>query len=423
MDRNQQGHGDLCGHDRSADGESHAAHALADRLDGISPSATLALSAQAAALKAQGRDIINMGVGEPDFETPELVRIAAQDAMNNGHTRYTATAGTQTLREAICAKLKRENNLPYSPNEIVVSNGAKQAIHNIVSALINPGDEVIVPSPYWVSYTDVVKLCGGINKIIRCTLKDGFRLQPSLLANQLGPRSKLIFINSPNNPTGAMYSRRELEALGEVLRQYPHVWILSDDIYEHVLVGEQPMLNIVNACPDLAHRTIVVNGVSKAYAMTGWRIGYAACVPHLAKALETVQSQTTGSPNAIAQAAAMVALSHSSDLIAPMATAYRERHALMCDRLAKIEGLKFLPSAGSFYVFVQVQQIIENLYAKKLLEFESDVSLSSLLLERAGLAVVPGSAFGAPGHLRLSFATSIGNIEKACDRLRAVCEL
>ncbi len=396
---------------------------LANRLAKIRPSATLALSTRAIALKAQGRDIVNMGVGEPDFETPVRVRMAAIQAMNSGQTRYTPTIGTRALREAITAKLLRENGLTYSPDEIVVSAGAKQAINNAISALVDPGDEVIIPAPYWVSYVDIVSICGGIVVPIPCPMEQGFQLLPEQLREKLNPRVKAIFLNSPSNPSGAMYSRSGLEALGEVLRHYPDVWIISDDIYEHILVGDREMVNLANACPDLAHRIVVINGVSKAYAMTGWRIGYSASTSALASAFETVQSQTTGPINSIAQAAATEALNHSAELVAPMGAAYRERHAAMCRALTDIEGLQFLPSDGSFYVFVRVQEAIERLFRRGLLTETTDLALSELLLEQGGLAVVPGSAFGAPGHLRLSFATSPAMIETACSRLRATCAL
>lgn len=390
---------------------------VSSRLSRISPALTLALSAKASRMKAAGRDIVNMGVGEPDFDTPASIREAAHAAMNSGQTRYTPTAGTSQLRTAISEKLMRENGLSYSLDEIVVSNGAKQAIHNAVTALVNPGDEVIVPCPYWVSYVDVVRLVDGTPVLVDCTLGEGWKLTPEKLERSIGGRTKLLFLNSPGNPSGAVYRRDELEALGKVLARHPEIHVISDDIYEHILVGQLPMVNIANACPDIAERVIVVNGVSKAFAMTGWRIGYTASSAKLAAAMETVQSQTSGSTNSIAQAAAAAALPRTAEIVGAMASIYRERHASLCSRLSSMPGVRFLPSDGAFYVFVDVANAIDGLRRKGRLQSNSDVELSSYLLDHAGLAVVPGSAFGSPGHLRLSFATSAENIEKACDRL------
>ncbi|VVE22994.1 pyridoxal phosphate-dependent aminotransferase [Pandoraea anhela] len=394
---------------------------FAQRIGGIRPSPTLALASQAAELRKLGRDIVNMGVGEPDFDTPQEVCAAALDAMKSGETRYTPTAGTAVLRAAIARKLANDNDLRYGIDQIVVSNGAKQSIFNLVGALIDPGDEVIVPAPYWVSYWDVVTLFGGVPRSIECPIEDGFRLRADRLEASLTPATRLLFLNSPSNPSGAVYSDKELAAIGDVLRRYPKVWIVSDDIYEHILVGSRPFVNILNVCPDLADRTVIVNGVSKAFAMTGWRIGYSASSRALALAMETVQSQATGSPNAIAQRAAAEALDQAATLIPRMTDRYRQRHALMCGALAGIDGLQFRPAEGAFYLFAKVEDVIAELHRRGKLSAPTDVAFSAYLLEHFGLAVVPGSAFGLSGHLRMSFATSEKNIEIACQRLRLAC--
>ncbi|PMQ11566.1 Aspartate aminotransferase [Pseudomonas sp. AD21] len=396
---------------------------LTKRLSGIQPPATLTLSTKAAQLKSQGRQIVNMAVGEPDFDTPQRIRAAAIEAMNNGQTRYTPTPGTLALRQAIVAKLKRENGLSYTPEQIVVSSGAKQALNNVLSAIVEDGDEVIIPTPYWVSYADMVAFCGGVVVPIECPIEQSYRLKPEQLRAKLGPRVKAIMLNSPSNPSGAMYSLEELVAIGDVIREFPNVIVISDDIYEHVLVSDKPMLNLANACPDLADRVVVVNGVSKAYAMTGWRIGYSASLGDLHTSFELVQAQTTGPINAIAQAAAIEALNHSAELVAPMASAYRERHTAMCAALKGVRGIDFIPSEGSFYLFVKVEEAIEHLFKFGLLKEKTDMALSHLLLDQEGLAVVPGSAFGSPGYLRLSFAASLEEIEEACVRLKRICQL
>lgn len=395
---------------------------LAERIRGVRPSPTLALATRAVELRKRGMDVINMGVGEPDFDTPPEICAAAIAAMEAGETRYTPTAGTNDLRMAIVQKLSRENGLDYGADQIVVSNGAKQSISNLVGALINPGDEVIVPAPYWVSYWDVVTLYGGVPRSIRCPMEDGFRLRPDQLDASLTPSTKLLFLNSPCNPSGAVYSAAELAALGSVLKRHPNVWIASDEIYEHILVGERPFVSLLSVCPDLKDRTVVINGVSKAYSMTGWRIGYSASSRALALAMETVQSQMTGSPNSIAQRAAVTALNQSDALVRRTAESYRRRHALMCESIAGIDGLEFRPSEGAFYLFVRVDSAIRSLYEAGKLSAPTDVAFSSYLLESFGLAVVPGTAFGLEGHLRLSFATTDENIAIACQRLRSACE-
>lgn len=395
--------------------------ALAARIAHIKSAPTLVLSSRAAALKAQGRDIVNMGVGEPDFDTPEPIRAAARQAMDAGQTRYTPTAGTKVLREAFAAKLARENKLAYTADEVMVTTGGKQAIHNAISALVDPGDEVLIPTPYWGTYADITLLCDGAPRFLETSIDDGFRITAAQLETAITPRSKVLFLNSPGNPSGAMYGEAELRALGEVIRRHSRLSVISDDIYEHVLVGNTPMLNILNVCPDLAERVVLVNGVSKAYAMTGWRLGFAASSRRLIDAMETVQSQSTGSPNAISQAAAVAALSNSASLVEPMARAYRARHRLLCEGLDGIPGLRFIPSEGSFYLFVNVADAVAGLHHAGMLDQPTDTAFSEYLLDTHGLAVVPGSVFGSPGHLRLSFATSDEQIVKACDRLRQAC--
>jgi len=393
----------------------------ATRAGRIQPAATLALSARASELRRAGADVVNMGVGEPDFDTPPGIKAAALRAMHAGQTRYTPTSGLLQVREAICKKLSEENSLDYAPDEVMVTNGGKQAIHNAVSALVEPGDEVIIPAPYWVTYADVTRLCDGEPTVVPTSLEQGFRLTAAQLEDAINPRTRALFLNSPGNPSGAIYSKDELLGLGEVLRRHPDIWLISDDIYEHITLGSRTMRNMLNVCPDLRDRTVIVNGVSKAYAMTGWRIGFAAAPRHLIRAMDAIQSQTTGSPNAIAQAAAAEAWRGSEGYFAPMAQAYRERHRLMCELLSGIDGLRFAPSDGAFYLFANVEDAIKRLRAQRIIDSPDDSAFSGHLLNEFSLAVVPGSAFGSPGHVRLSFAASEEDIHKACGRLRDAC--
>lgn len=390
---------------------------LSKRVQAIKPSPTLAVTARAAKLKAEGKDIIGLGAGEPDFDTPQHIKDAAIAAINRGFTKYTAVGGTPSLKQAIIAKFKRDNNLEYTPRQILVSCGGKQSFFNLALALINPGDEVIIPAPYWVSYPDIVLIAEGKPVIVPAGIAQNFKMTAAQLAAAITPKTKLVVINSPSNPSGAVYSLEELRALGEVLRQHPQVLIATDDMYEHIALQDEKFVNILNACPDLYPRTIVLNGVSKSYAMTGWRIGYAGGPEHLITAMENVQSQSTSNPTSISQVAAEAALNGNQDCITPMLRAFRERHLFIVDALNSIPGVHCVSSGGAFYAFPDVREAIARLHQKNIIKEASDVALSEYLLEQAGVAIVPGSAFGSEGYIRLSFATSMENLQNAMARI------
>lgn len=378
----------------------------------IRPSATLAIAAKAAEMRTQGKDVISLSAGEPDFETPDLVKEAAISAIHAGFTRYTAVGGTNSLKQAIVQKLKQENALEYTLAQILVSCGVKHAIFNLLHALLNPGDEVIIPTPYWVSYPDMVKLFQGIPRFIPTTMDAGFKITAEQLENTITPRTKLFILNSPSNPTGVYYSRDELAMLGAVLLKHPQVLVASDDIYEHILWGREPFSNILNACQALYERTVVLNGVSKAYAMTGWRIGYAAGPAHLIRAMTTVQSQSTSNPNSIAQVAAEAAIKSGTKDVAPMVRAFKKRCQFLYDALRKVPGFKTLNTHATFYLFPDIQE------AATALGFKDDIDFSKALLEETLVAVVPGTEFGAPGHLRLSFALGLSPLTEAVSRIQ-----
>lgn len=390
---------------------------LSKRVQAIKPSPTLAVTARAAKLKAEGKDIIGLGAGEPDFDTPQHIKDAAIAAINRGFTKYTAVGGTPSLKQAIIAKFKRDNNLEYTPRQILVSCGGKQSFFNLALALINPGDEVIIPAPYWVSYPDIVLIAEGKPVIVPAGIAQNFKMTAAQLAAAITPKTRLVVINSPSNPSGAVYSLEELRALGEVLRQHPQVLIATDDMYEHIALQDEKFVNILNACPDLYPRTIVLNGVSKSYAMTGWRIGYAGGPEHLITAMENVQSQSTSNPTSISQVAAEAALNGNQDCITPMLRAFRERHLFIVDALNSIPGVHCVSSGGAFYAFPDVREAIARLHQKNIIKEASDVALSEYLLEQAGVAIVPGSAFGSEGYIRLSFATSMENLQNAMARI------
>lgn len=388
---------------------------LSQRVQRIKPSPTLAITARAAQLRAEGRDIIGFGAGEPDFDTPEHVKQAAIEAIQEGFTKYTAVAGTAALRQAVADKFKRDNGLEYTADQCLVTVGGKQAFYNLAQALLNPGDEVIIPAPYWVSYPDMVVLADGVPVYIETGIDDGFKITPSQLEAAITDQSRLLVINSPSNPTGAMYSREELDALGEVLRRNPEIIIVTDDIYEHIRLTDQPFCNLLMACPDLYERTIVLNGVSKAYSMTGWRIGYAAGSLDVINAMKNIQSQSTSNAASISQAAALAALTGDQGFIDTMNRAFRERHALVLERLNAIDGVHCRPSDGAFYAFPRMQEAIDRLAG-----IDDDVAFGEHLINEAGVALVPGSAFGAPGYMRLSFATSMENLRNGLERIAAV---
>ena len=387
---------------------------LSNRVQKVKPSATMAVSDKAKELKSQGIEIISMGSGEPDFDTPTNIQKAAIKAIGNGETRYTAADGTPELKKAICEKFKRENGLDYSLNEVMVSCGGKQVFYNLCQAVLNSGDEVIIPTPYWVSYPDMAILADATPVFIETGLDQEFKITPEQLEASITSNTKLLVLNSPSNPTGSVYSKSEVEALGAVLEKYPHVLIISDDIYEHIRWGDDEFVNIAMACPSLKDRVIILNGVSKAYAMTGWRIGYAAGPESVIKAMKKIQGQSTSNPSSISQAAALEAITGDQSFITMMVEAFERRHDFLVDSLNAIDGIECPRSGGAFYSFPKVQGLIERLGLK------DDVEFSTYCLEKLSLAVVPGSAFGAPGYVRLSFATSMDNIKLSVEKLASV---
>ncbi|MCH9671709.1 MAG: pyridoxal phosphate-dependent aminotransferase, partial [Gammaproteobacteria bacterium] len=324
---------------------------ISDRLNTIKTSPTMAVTAKADELKAAGHDVIGLGAGEPDFDTPLHIREAAKAAMDNGLTRYTAVDGTPELKDAIIGKFARDNQLQYDRSQIVVSCGGKHAIYNLIHSIINPGDEAIIPAPFWVSYTDIVLLAGGNPIVVNADIDSDFKITPAQLEAALTPKTRLLMLNSPSNPTGVCYRKAELQALGEVLKGYPQVVIATDDIYEHIVWGDEPFCNIVNACPDLYDRTVVINGVSKAYAMTGWRIGFAASPPEIAAAMRKIQSQCTSNPSSISQAASVVALRDDQSFLADMVKVFKKRHDYVYKRLNDMKGVRSLEAQGAFYAF------------------------------------------------------------------------
>ncbi|PKL95573.1 MAG: aspartate aminotransferase [Gammaproteobacteria bacterium HGW-Gammaproteobacteria-8] len=382
----------------------------AQRVAQVKPSATIAMSMKAAELRAEGRDIIALSMGEPDFDTPDHIQQAAIDAIRDGQTRYTAVDGTTGLKDAIIEKFQRDNHLSYQRDQILVSSGAKQSIYNLLQAMIDPGDEVLIPAPYWVSYPDMVRLAGGAPVTLQTTMDNGFKITPGQLKSSITEQTRLLILNSPGNPTGRAYSRAELEALGEVLDQFPRVAICSDDIYEHIWWADEPFSTIAEVCPALYDRSIVVNGVSKAYAMTGWRIGYAAGPAELIRQMRKIQGQSTSNPCSISQAAAEAALSDTQDCVARMCKAFRQRHDWLVPALNALPGIHCSAGEGAFYVFADCSSAIETL------GLADDVAFCERLLEH-GVALVPGSAFGTPGHVRLSFACGIDTLEKAVQRI------
>ncbi len=385
---------------------------LSERIQRVKPSPTLTISANAAKLKREGVDVISLGTGEPDFDTPKFIQDAGIAAIRGGQTRYTAVDGTPELKEAVIAKFKRDNALDYEPDQILVSVGGKQSFFNLCQALLNSGDEVIVPAPYWVSYPDMILLADAVPVIVEASQQQNFKLTPEQLDAAITPKTRLLVINSPSNPTGVCYSSDELRALGDVLLQHPHVLIATDDMYEHILFGGRQFTNIVMACPELYERTIVLNGVSKAYAMTGWRIGYAGGPKPLIQAMKKMQSQSTSNPCSISQAAAAAALSGDQSCIADMVAQYEKRHDFVYKALDAIPGLSCLPSDGTFYSFPNAQGAIEAVDG-----IDNDVVLAEYILQEAKVAVVPGSAFGLPCHFRVSYATSMENLQESLSRI------
>ncbi|MCW5599605.1 MAG: pyridoxal phosphate-dependent aminotransferase [Nitrosomonas sp.] len=390
---------------------------LSKRAQAIKPSPTLAVTAKAAKLKSEGKDIIGLGAGEPDFDTPKHIKDAAITAINAGFTKYTQVGGTPGLKKAIIAKFKRDNDLDYTAKQILVSCGGKQSFFNLALATINPGDEVIIPAPYWVSYPDIVLIAEGKPVFIGTGIEDNFKITAQQLEEAITPKTRMFIINSPSNPSGSVYTIDELRALGEVIKKHPNILIVSDDMYEHILLSDDKFVNILNACPELYTRTMVLNGVSKAYAMTGWRIGYCGGPEKIITGMENIQSQSTSNPTSISQIAAEAALNGDQSCMIPMQAAFKERNQFVTYELNRIPGIRCLSAGGAFYAFADVRQAIQTCQERKLIENDSDITFSEFLLEKAGVAVVPGSAFGCKGYLRLSFATSIQNLKMAIERI------
>ena len=334
---------------------------LSQRVQAVKPSPTLAITARAAELRSAGKDVIGLGAGEPDFDTPEHIKEAAIQAIHDGKTKYTPVDGTAELKQAVIDKFRRDNGHEYSSDQILVSCGGKQSFYNLAQALLDPGDEVIIPAPYWVSYPDMTILAGGIPVYIRAGAAQQFKITPEQLAAAITEKTRLLVLNSPSNPTGMAYTRAELEALGEVIRQYPNILVATDDMYEHILWSDEPFCNILMACPDLYDQTMVLNGVSKAYSMTGWRIGYAAGPANIIKAMKKIQSQSTSNPTSISQVAAQAALEGPQECIQDMLVHFKQRHDYVVDRLNKINGVSCLPTDGTFYVFPNIEGMIESM--------------------------------------------------------------
>ena len=386
---------------------------VSERMSRVMPSATSAVLGLAAELREAGRDVISLGAGEPDFDTPDHIKAAAIQAIHDGHTKYTAIDGTSQLKAAIQRKFERDNQLAYSPEQILVSVGAKHTLFNACMAVLSSGDEAIIPAPYWVSYPDMVRVAEGTPVIIETGIEDDFKITPDKLADAITAKTRMLFLTSPSNPTGSCYTRSELEALGEVLVKHPQIVVLADDIYEHIHWADEPFCSIATARPDLYGQVVTINGVSKCYAMTGWRIGYAGGPPEVIKAMKTMQSQITSNPCSVSQVAATAALEGDQACIAEMLTAYKARSDYLVGALNDIPGFECREGEGAFYAFPKVTGAMA---AKGL---KTDAALVQLVLEHGDVVMVPGTPFGAPGYVRLSFACSIEELEKAVDRIKA----
>ena len=393
---------------------------LADALARVKPSATIAVTNKARELKAAGRDVIGLGAGEPDFDTPENIKEAAIRAIREGKTKYTAVDGMPELKEAIAAKFARENGLTYTPAQITVGTGGKQVLYNALMATINPGDEVVIPAPYWVSYPDMTLLAGGTPVPVDASIENGFKVTPAALEAAITPKTKWLIFNSPSNPSGAAYTRAELQALADVLMRHPHVWVMTDDMYEHLVYDEFEFTTIAQVEPGLYNRTLTVNGVSKAYSMTGWRIGYAGGPVELIKAIAKIQSQSTSNPCSISQWAALEALTGPQDFIKPNAEMFKARRDLVVSMLNQANGLKCPTPEGAFYVYPSCAGLMgKTAPSGKVLENDEDFVTE--LLETEGVAVVQGSAFGLGPNFRISYATSTEALEEACTRIQRFC--
>ena len=384
---------------------------ISERVRKVKPSATIAISSKAMEMRSAGINVISMSAGEPDFDTPQHIKDAAKAAMDNGMTKYTQVDGVPDLKEAIIKKFRNDNELSYKPENILVSTGAKQTLYNLFQAILGDGDEVIIISPYWVSYPDMVLLADAKPVFVDTFQENNFSLDLNAFSNAINEKTKLVIINSPSNPTGITFTRSDYESIGAILENYPNAYVATDDMYEYIYWGEEPFVSFAQACPALFDRTITINGVSKSYAMTGWRIGYCGGPTDVIGAMKKVQSQSTSNPSSISQAATIAALNGSKDEIYTMVEQYKIRHDYLCSALNAIEGFKTSPGTGAFYLFPDVKNVIE----KK--GFSDDVELSEYLIESANVAVVPGSAFGSIGYIRLSYATSLEQIKEAVERI------
>ncbi len=385
---------------------------LSNRVQAVKPSPTLTISARAGQLRAEGKDILGLGVGEPDFNTPRHIKDAAIDAINNNQTRYTAVDGTAELKQAIIDKFKRDNQFDYEADQILVSSGGKQSFYNLAQALLNPQDEVIIPAPYWVSYPDMVLLADAVPVLIHANAEQSFKITAQQLEQAITDKTKLFVINSPSNPTGMSYTLSELRDLADILLKYPDIYIATDDMYEHIRWDDTPFVNILTAAPELKSRILVLNGVSKAYCMTGWRIGYAGGPVEIIKAMKKIQSQSTSNPASPSQAAAVAALNGDQTFITKMNEAFKERHDDAVERLNQIDGFHCLPTDGTFYLFPSIKGAID-----KLDHIHNDLDFAEYLINEAGVAAVPGSAFGLEDHLRLSIAVSMETLQDAINRI------
>lgn len=393
---------------------------IADRLSRIKPSPTIAVTTKAAELKAAGRDIIGLGAGEPDFDTPEFIRKGAIEAINKGQTRYTAVDGTNELKDAIVAKFKRDNNLTYARDQITVGTGGKQVLYNALMASVNPGDEVIIPAPYWVSYPDMTLLAEGVPVIVPCREENGFKLQAEDLEKAITPKTKWLIFNSPSNPTGGAYSWDELKALTDVLLKYPHVYIMSDDMYEHLVYEGFKFVTPAQVEPKLYDRTLTVNGVSKSYAMTGWRIGYAGGPKELIKAMAIMQSQSTSNPSSVSQAAAVVALNGDQSFLKERNDSFAARRDLVVKMLNEAPNISCIKPEGAFYVYASCKECIGRTTPDGKV-IRSDEDFVTYLLESQGVAAVQGAAFGLSPYFRISYATSVDALKEACTRIQKAC--
>ena len=385
---------------------------ISERVRKVKPSATIAISSKAMEMRSAGINVISMSAGEPDFDTPQHIKDAAKAAMDNGMTKYTQVDGVPDLKEAIINKFRNDNELSYKPENILVSTGAKQTLYNLFQAILGDGDEVIIISPYWVSYPDMVLLADAKPVFVDTFQENNFSLDLNAFSNAINEKTKLVIINSPSNPTGITFTRSDYESIGAILENYPNAYVATDDMYEYIYWGKEPFVSFAQACPALFDRTITINGVSKSYAMTGWRIGYCGGPTDVIGAMKKVQSQSTSNPSSISQAATIAALNGSKDEIYSMVEQYKIRHDYFCDALNGIKGFKTSPGTGAFYLFPDVKNVIDEK------GFSDDLELSEYLIETANVAVVPGSAFGSTGYIRLSYATSLEQIKEAVERIK-----